>query len=109
MGNGLLPDATGSVAKNIEKKHLLIRLPGENYCRKCITKKSLMYVAYALNKEFVHLPGINDGAIRVASLPNDILRAEVYMFHSDTAKTFTAIIAGSGFIPWGPSETKERK
>ncbi len=109
MSNGLLPDATGNIAKTVKWKHLLIRLPGENYSRKCITKKSLMYLAYALNREFVHLPGLNDGAIRVASLPNDILRAEVYMYHIDTVKTFTAIIDGSGFIPWSPTEKKEKK
>lgn len=109
MGNGLLPNVTSSVAKNIKKKHLLIKLPGENYNRKCITKTSLMYVAYALNREFVHLPGLNDGAIRVASLSNDVLRAEVYMYHIDTDKTFTAIIAGSGFIPWSCTKKKEKK
>lgn len=109
MCNGLLPDATGDIAKTVKRKHLLIRLPGENYSRKCITKKSLMYVAYALNREFVHLPGLYDGAIRVAYLPNDILRAEVYMYHIDTVKTFTAIIADSGFIPWKTSETKGKK
>lgn len=104
MANGMLPDVSGVTECRVARKHLLIRIPGENFERKCISKDSLMYVAYSLNKEYVHLPGINDGAIRVASLSNDMLRSKVFMFHVDTPKTFTAIVAGSGFMLWNMKE-----
>jgi len=107
MGNGVFPEAKGVAKSRIQKKHLLIRIPGENYDRKCLSKDSLMYVAYTLNKEYVHLPGINDGAIRVASLSNDMLRSKVFMYHVDTDKTFTAIVAGSGFTIWAIKENNE--
>lgn len=100
MGNGVIPDAKGAVEEKLKKGNLLIRIPGENYDRKCLSKDSLMYVAYYLNREYVHLPGINDGAIKVSSLPNDMLRSKVFMYHIDTNKTFTAVIAGSGFTLW---------
>ncbi len=100
MGNGIIPDAKGVTEEKLRRKYLLIRIPGENYDRKCLSKDSLMYVAYSLNREYVHLPGISDGAIKVSSLSNDMLRSKVFMYHIDTNKTFTAIIVGSGFILW---------
>lgn len=104
MANGILPDVSGIAECRVLKKHLLIRIPGENFNRKCISKDSLMYVAYSLGKEYVHLPGINDGAIKVSSLSTDMLRSKVFMYHVDTPKTFTAIIAGSGFKVWSAKE-----
>lgn len=77
MGNGIISDAKGAAEEKLKKKHLLIRIPGENHDRKCLSKDSLMYVAYSLNREYVHLPGINDGAIKVSSLSNDMLRSKV--------------------------------
>lgn len=107
MANGLLPDVQGIAEIRVSKKHLLIRVPGDTVKRKCISKDSLMYVAYTLGREYVHLPGINEGAIRVASLSSDLLRSKVFMYHIDTDKTFTAIIAGSGFNIWGIKESKK--
>lgn len=104
MANGILPNVSGVAECRVSKKHLLIRIPGENFDRKCISKNSLMYVAYSLGKEYVHLPGINDGAIKVSSLSTDMLRSKVFMYHVDTHKTFTAIIAGSGFMLWSVKE-----
>lgn len=104
MANGMLPNVTGVAECRVARKHLLIRIPGENFDRKCISKDSLMYVAYSLNKEYVHLPGINDGAIKVSSLSTDMLGSKVFMYHVDTPKTFTAIIAGSGFMLWSTKE-----
>ena len=109
MGNGVIPDAKGRAGEKLKKKHLLIRIPGENYYRKCLSKDSLMYVAYSLNREYVHLPGINDGAIKVSSMSNDMLRSKVFMYHVDTNKTFTAIIAGSGFMLWYTKEKEKEK
>lgn len=109
MGNGIIPDAKGVAEEKLRRKHLLIRIPGENYDRKCLSKDSLMYVAYSLNREYVHLPGINDGAIKVSSLSNDILKSKVFMYHVDTNKTFTAIITGSGFTLWYTKEKKEKE
>lgn len=109
MGNGVFPEMKGVAECKVKKKHLLIRIPGENYDRKCLSKDSLMYVAYTLNREYVHLPGINDGSIRVASLSSDMLRAKVFMYHVDTAKTFTAIVAGSGFNIWAIKEKKKEE
>lgn len=109
MGNGIIPDVKGVAEEKLKKKHLLIRIPGENYDRKCLYKDSLMYVAYSLNREYVHLPGINDGAIKVSSLSNDMLRSKVFMYHVDTNKTFTAIIAGSGFMLWYTNEKENKK
>lgn len=109
MGNGIIPDAKGAAEEKLKKKHLLIRIPGENYNRKCLSKNSLMYVAYSLNREYVHLPGINDGVIKVSSLSNDMLRSKVFMYHIDTNKTFTAIIAGSGFTLWYTKEKENKK
>lgn len=109
MGNGIFPEVSGLAECKVSKKHLLIRIPGENFNRKCISKDSLMYVAYSLNREYVHLPGINDGAIRVASLSTDMLKSKVFMYHIDTEKTFTAIVAGSGFTTWAAKEKKEDK
>lgn len=109
MANGILPNVDGVAECRVSKKHLLIRIPGENFERKCISKDSLMYVAYSLGKEFVHLPGINDGAIKVSSLSTDMLRSKVFMFHVDTPKTFTAIIAGSGFMLWHTKEKENKK
>ena len=104
MANGLLPTVDGVAGCRVAKRHLLIRLPGETFDRKCMSKDSLMYVAYTLGREYVHLPGINDGAIRVASLSTDLLRSKVFMYHVDTPKTFTAIVAGSGFTVWAMKE-----
>lgn len=109
MGNGIMPGVKGVTEEKLRKKHLLIRIPGDNYDRKCLSKDSLMYVAYSLNREYVHLPGINDGAIKVSSLPNDMLRSKVFMYHIDTNKTFTAIIAGSGFTLWHTKEKENKK
>lgn len=109
MANGLLPNVNGVTECKVSKKHLLIRIPGEQFDRKCMSKDSLMYVAYTLGREYVHLPGINDGAIRVASLSTDMLRSKVFMYHVDTPKTFTAIIAGSGFTIWSIKEKEEKK
>lgn len=109
MGNGVIPDASGIAVLKLKKKHLLIRIPGEDFDRKCLSKDSLMYVAYSLNKEYVHLPGINDGVIKVSSLSNDMLRSKVFMYHVDTNKTFTAIIAGSGFTLWYTKEKESKK
>ena len=108
MANGILPNVSGIAEYRVSKKHLLIRIPGENFDRKCISKDSLMYVAYSLGKEYVHLPGINDGAIKVSSLSTDMLRSKVFMYHVDTPKTFTAIIAGSGFILWSMKEEDKK-
>lgn len=109
MGNGVISDAKGATEEALKKKHLLIRIPGEKYNRKCLSKDSLMYVAYSLDREYVHLPGINDGAIKVSSLSNDMLRSKVFMYHIDTYKTFTAIIAGSGFTLWYTKEKEKKK
>lgn len=109
MGNGIMPDVNGVAEEKLRNKHLLIRIPGDNYGRKCLSKDSLMYVAYSLNREYVHLPGINDGAIKVSSLSNDMLRSKVFMYHIDTNKTFTAIIAGSGFTLWYTKEKENKK
>lgn len=109
MGNGIISGVKGVTEEKFRKKHLLIRVPGDNYDRKCLSKDSLMYVAYSLDREYVHLPGINDGAIKVSSLSNDVLRSKVFMYHIDTNKTFTAIIAGSGFTLWYTKEKENKK
>lgn len=106
MGNGVLPDAKGVAHRRIEKSHLLIQMPGEKIKRKVISKDSLLYVAYSLNREYVQLPGIHDGPVRVVDLPNDVLRSKVIVYKIETYKTFTAIVAGAGYIIWGVKENK---
>ena len=39
----------------------------------------------------------------------DMLRSKVFMYHIDTNKTFTAIIAGSGFTLWYTKEKENKK
>lgn len=107
MGNGVLPDAKGSTLCKIEKKHLLIQMPGENFQRKVISKDSLLYVAYSLGRQYVQLPGIHDGPVRVVDLSNDLLRSKVLAYKIETYKTFTAIIAGAGFTIWGIKENRK--
>lgn len=108
MGNGVLPAMNNGCVDKIGRKHILIQLPNETLKRKVIRKDSLLYVAAVLYKEYVHLPGFNDQCLKVSTLPNDILKARVLMYKVDTSKTFTAIIAGSGYNIW-PEEKKEKK
>ena len=107
MGNGVLPDAKGVARCRIEKGHLLIQMPGENIIRKVISKDSLLYVAYSLDREYVQLPGIHDAPVRVVDLSNDILRSKVLVYKLETYKTFTAIGAGAGFTIWGVKENNK--
>lgn len=107
MGNGVLPDAKGTARCKITKEHLLIQMPGETFKRAVISKESLLYVAYSLNRQYVQLPGIHDSPVRVIDLPNDMLRSKVLMYKIETYKTFTAIVAGAGFTIWGVKENKK--
>ena len=107
MGNGVLPDAKGVARGKIEKEHLLIQMPGEKTKRKVISKDSLLYVAYSLNRQYVQLPGVHDNPVRVIDLSNDLLRSKVLVYKVDTYKTFTAIIAGAGFTIWSVKENKK--
>lgn len=100
MGNGVFPDAKGAARCKIAKEHLLIQMPGETFKRAVISKESLLYVAYSLNRQYVQLPGIHDSPVRVIDLPNDMLRSKVLMYKIETYKTFTAIVAGAGFTLW---------
>lgn len=107
MGNGVLPDVSGTALCKLSNKHILIQMPGEKIKRKVISKDSLLYVAYSLNKEYVHLPGIHEGAVKVTGLSNDILRSKVLLYKVETYKTFTAIIAGAGYLIWTNGEDKK--
>ena len=89
-----------NVEDAVGRKYILIKLPHETFKRRAINKDSLLYVAALLEKDFVHLPGFNDQCLRIGSLPDDILRSKVLMYKVDTPRTFTAIIAGSGFSIW---------
>lgn len=100
MSNGVLPQMEDIVEDTVGRRYILIKLPHETFKRKAINKDSLLYVAAMLKKDFVHLPGFNDQCLRVGSLSDDILRSKVLMYKVDTPRTFTAIIAGSGFISW---------
>lgn len=100
MSNGILPNMEDSVEDAVGRKYILIKLPHETFKRKAVNKDSLLYVAALLKKDFVHLPGFNDQCLRIGSLPDDILRSKVLMYKVDTHRTFTAIIAGSGFNTW---------
>lgn len=109
MGNGVLPDAKGAARCKIAKEHLLIQMPGETFKRAVISKESLLYVAYSLNRQYVQLPGIHDSPVRVIDLPNDMLRSKVLMYKIETYKTFTAIVAGAGFTLWYTKEKENKK
>lgn len=100
MSNGVLPQMEDIVEDTVGRRYILIKLPHETFKRKAINKDSLLYVAAVLKKDFVHLPGFNDQCLRVGSLSDDILRSKVIMYKVDTPRTFTAIIAGSGFNIW---------
>ena len=100
MSNGVLPQMEDIVEDTVGRRYILIKLPHETFKRKAINKDSLLYVAAMLKKDFVHLPGFNDQCLRVGSLSDDILRSKVLMYKVDTPRTFTAIIAGSGFRIW---------
>lgn len=96
----MLPQMEDIVEDTVGRRYILIKLPHETFKRKAINKDSLLYVAAILKKDFVHLPGFNDQCLRVSSLSDDILRSKVLMYKVDTPRTFTAIIAGSGFNIW---------
>ena len=96
----MLPQMEDIVEDTVGRRYILIKLPHETFKRKAINKDSLLYVAALLKKDFVHLPGVNDQCLRVGSLSDDILRSKVLMYKVDTPRTFTAIIAGSGFNIW---------
>lgn len=96
----MLPQMEDIVEDTVGRRYILIKLPHETFKRKAINKDSLLYVAAVLKKDFVHLPGFNDQCLRVGSLSDDILRSKVLMYKVDTPRTFTAIIAGSGFNIW---------
>lgn len=100
MSNGVLPQMEDIVEDTVGRRYILIKLPHETFKRKAINKDSLLYVAAMLKKDFVHLPGFNDQCLRVGSLSDDILRSKVIMYKVNTPRTFTAIIAGSGFSIW---------
>lgn len=106
MSNGTLPSMSDSVEDAIGRRYILIKLPSETFKRRAINKDSLLYVASVLEKDYVHLPGFNDQCLRIGSLSDDILRSRVMMYKVDSPRTFTAIIAGSGFSIW-PSENKK--
>lgn len=96
----MLPQMEDIVEDTVGRRYILIKLPHETFKRKAINKDSLLYVAAVLKKDFVHLPGFNDQCLRVGSLSDDVLRSKVLMYKVDTPRTFTAIIAGSGFNIW---------
>lgn len=106
MSNGTLPSMSDSVEDTIGRRYILIKLPNETFKRKAINKGSLLYVAAMLEKDYVHLPGFNDQCLRIGSLSDDILRSRVMMYKVDSPRTFTAIIAGSGFSIW-PDKNKK--
>lgn len=96
----MLPQMEDIVEDTVGRRYILIKLPHETFKRKAINKDSLLYVAAVLKKDFVHLPGFNDQCLRIGSLSDDILRSKVLMYKVDSPRTFTAIIAGSGFNIW---------
>lgn len=96
----MLPQMEDIVEDTVGRRYILIKLPHETFKRKAINKDSLLYVAAFLKKDFVHLPGFNDQCLRIGSLSDDILRSKVLMYKVDSPRTFTAIIAGSGFNIW---------
>lgn len=100
MAKGMLPDVAGDVKDKVSQKHMLIKLPGDYVKRAVFSKKSLLYLAYFLGLEYVQLPGYIEGPIKVTSLPKDMLNSTVYMYKINSYKTFTAIIAGSGYQKW---------
>lgn len=109
MGNGVIANADGATRNQLRKKHLMIVLPGEHVSRAVITKDSLLYVAYSLNKMYVHLHGFYEGAVDIRSLPQDLLKAKVICYKEDTYMTFSAVIAGSGYVVWGTDNNKKGK
>lgn len=107
MGCGVFPDGINkTLEKNVNQKHITIVLPGSSRKYQLISTKSLMFLAYHLNKPYVILPGLSNRALEVSSLSYDILKAEVLAYDAGKPleKTFTAVIKGSGFERWAPRE-----
>lgn len=107
MPNGVIPTCDDKVIRKMKKEHIIIHLPGEKFSRKIISTDSLLYVAWSLNKMFVQLNGITEGAVDIRTLPSDLLKAKVICYKIYTDKTFAAVIAGSGFIMWDKEVKKK--
>ena len=81
-------------------KHLVIRLPGEAVSRVVISKNSLLWLAYSLEREYVWLHGFMDDYVSVRSLSSDLLRAKIIAYKIDGPRTMSVIIEGSGYKRW---------
>ncbi len=107
MANGVIPVCEDKVIRKMKREHIIIHLPGEKFSRKIISTDSLLYVAWSLNKMYVQLNGITEGAVDIRTLPNDFLKSKVICYKIYTDKTFAAVIAGSGYVMWGKEEKKK--
>ena len=81
-------------------KHLIISLPGEAVSRVVISKNSLLWLAYHLNREYVWLHGYLDDYVSIRSLSNDLLRAKIIAYKIDGPRTLSVIVEGSGYKTW---------
>lgn len=106
MSNGVIPACEDKVIRKMKKEHIMIHLPGEKFNRKIISTDSLLYVAWTLDRMYVQLNGITEGAVDIRTLPSDLLKAKVMCYKIYTNKTFAAVINGSGYIRWSEEKNK---
>lgn len=84
----------------VRTKHIVIRLPGEAVSRVVISKNSLLWIAYSLEREYVWLHGFMDDYVSVRSLSSDLLRAKIIAYKIDGPRTLSVILEGSGYKKW---------
>lgn len=84
----------------MKTKHIVIRLPGEAVSRVVISKNSLLWLSYSLEREYVWLHGYLDDYVSIRSLSNDLLRAKIIAYKIDGPRTLSVIIEGSGYKTW---------
>lgn len=81
-------------------KHIVIKLPGEAVSRVVISKNSLLWLAYSLEREYVWLHGFMDDYVSVRSLSSDLLRAKIIAYKIDGPRTLSVILEDSGYKKW---------
>lgn len=81
-------------------KHIVIKLPGEAVSRVVISKNSLLWLAYSLEREYVWLHGFMDDYVSVRSLSSDLLHAKIIAYKIDGPRTLSVILEGSGYKKW---------
>ncbi len=94
MPNGV---RSGDLSNLPSKKHLRIRIPGENKVRIVYKENSLLFLAHTIERYFVKLIGFSDDYVSITSLSDDVLQQDILCYRIDGPETFSCVIPCTGY------------